>query len=102
MQEQEDGLVDYNDPLTPSHSPVQTPLNLNSDSDGEEEEDKRQEEASKRALEEGRKADEDALARREKHLQEFATLTNRLSENGYRMRMKVWSDPTQAFVRGLV
>ena len=57
MQEQEEELVDYNDPMTPppSHSPVQTPLNLNSDSDGEEE-DKRQEEAAKRALEEGRKA----------------------------------------------
>jgi hypothetical protein len=92
MQEEEDGLVDYNeDPENaashaqpPSHTPNQTPLNLNSDSEGEEVEDKRQEEAAKRALEEGRKADEDSLARRMKHLQEFEALSNRLSENGYK------------------
>jgi hypothetical protein len=97
MQEDDDELVDYNEDLSASRTPVQTPLNLNSDDEGEEEEDKRQEEAAKRVLEEGRKADEDNLARRVKHLQEFETLSNRLSENGYRMRMKVWSDPTQAF-----
>ena len=74
MQEEEDVLVDYNDPLTPSHTPPQTPLNLNSDSEGEEGEDKRQEEAAKRALEEGRKADEDSLARTAKRLQEYQTL----------------------------
>ncbi len=37
------------------------------------------------------------LARREKRRKEFETLSLKLSENGYKMRMKVWADPNQAF-----
>ena len=84
-----------------SHTPVQTPQNLDSDSEGEEERVKREEEEAKRDLEEGRKADEDIMTaeldRRAKHRKEFETLSLRLSENGYKMRMKVWADPTQSF-----
>ena len=109
MYGSEDDLVDYNDPefitdgtQTHSHTPGQTPQNLESDSEGEEVQAKRQEEEeAKRDLEEGQKADEDIraaeLARRAKRIQEFETLSLRLSENGYKMRMKVWADPNQAF-----
>jgi hypothetical protein len=101
----EDGLVDYNDPeeplplqgQPPSHTPVQTPQNLDSENEGEEEQAQIEEKEAKRNLEEGRKADEDILARREKHHKEFEALSNRLSENGYKMRMKVWLDPSQSF-----
>ena len=99
----EDGLVDYNDPdfdtkeQPPSNTPIQTPQNLDSESEGEEEQAQIEEEEAKRDLEEGRKADEDILARREKHHKEFEALSNKLSENGYKMRMKVWSDPSQSF-----
>jgi hypothetical protein len=100
MYGSEDDLVDYNDPdfdtkeQPSSRTPVQTPQNLDSDSEGEEVQ-------AKRDLEEGQKTDEDItaaeLARRAKRIQEFETLSLRLSENGYKMRMKVWADPTQSF-----
>jgi hypothetical protein len=105
MYGKEDDLVDYNEDdecvalhgQPPSHTPVQTPQNLDSDNEGEEEQAKREEEEAKRDLEKGRKADEDILARRENHHKEFEALSNRLSENGYKMRMKVWADSSQAF-----
>jgi hypothetical protein len=87
MQEDEDVLVDYNDDpeyvalhgAPPSYTPVQTPQNFDSDSEGEEVQAKREEEEAERDLEEGRKADEDIraaeLARRVKHLQEFEALS---------------------------
>ncbi len=95
----DDDLKDYNDldfetkEEQTSHTPVQTPQKLDSESEGEDE--------TRRDLEEGQKADEDIraaeLARRAKRIQEFETLSQRLSENGYKMRMKVWADPTQSF-----
>ncbi len=86
MYGSEDDLVDYNDPefITDgtqphSHTPVQTPQNLDSDSEGEEERVKREEEEAKRDLEEGRKANEDIMTaeldRRAKRRKEFETLS---------------------------
>ena len=95
----QDELVDYNDPLTPppSNSPAQSPLAL--DSDTEEGDERRQEEEAARiAIEQERKAVEDAATkRRETHLKEVEILTNRLTDNGWKMRMKVWADPGQTF-----
>ncbi len=77
----------------PSHSPPHTPMALENENEGEEE--------VKRDLEEGQKREEDMRAaeldRREKRHKEFEALSLRLSENGYKMRMKVWAEPTQAF-----
>jgi hypothetical protein len=101
QNEQEDELVDYNDDpeyvakhgQPPSHTPPHTPIALENENEGEGEDIN--------DLEEGRKADEDIraaeLARREKHHKEFEALSLKLSENGYKMRMKVWTDPDQAF-----
>ena len=95
----QDELVDYNDPLTPppSNSPAQSPLAL--DSDTEEGDERRQEEEAARiAIEQERKAVEDAATkRRAAHMKEVEILTNRLTENGWKMRMKVWADPGQTF-----
>ena len=97
----EDGLADYNDPDVfkneqSSHTPVQTPQKLDSESEGDDEV-KREE--AERDLEEGQEAKSirEHEARKAKRIQEFETLSQRLSENGYKMRMKVWADPTQSF-----
>ena len=79
----QDELVDYNEATPPpSNSPAQSPLAL--DSDTEEGDERRQEEEAARiAIEQERKAIEDAATkRREIQQQEVATLTNRLTENG--------------------
>jgi hypothetical protein len=103
QDEQEDNLSDYNDDpqyagsrtnaQPPSHTPVQTPPNLNSKSEGDEEDGN--------DLEEGQEPEEDIrsaeLAQREQIHKEFEALSLRLSENGWKMRMKVWVDPDQAF-----
>ncbi len=92
MYGKEDDLVDYNEeeplPLQEqllSNTPVHTPQNLDSENEGEEEQAQIEEEEAqieeeevKRNLEEGRKAEEDILARREKHHKEFEALSNRL------------------------
>jgi hypothetical protein len=104
----EDELLDYNDPNAfrdeqpSSHTPTHTPRNLDSENEGEDEITEDPVEGVMRDLvEEGRKADEDIraaeLAKREKRLKEFEALSLKLSENGYKMRMKVLADPTQAF-----
>ena len=88
----DDDLEDYNDPEDPkpeqssSHSPTHTPRRLDSESEGEDEA-KREAEAKRdeaqRDLEEGLKAEEDIgaaeLARRAKRIQEFETLSLRLT-----------------------
>ncbi len=102
-QEDELELVDYNeDPpdtgsgsntLPLSHTPTQTPTSL--ESEGEEDEGK------EKGLEEGQEPDEDTkspeLARIEQAHREFEALSNKLSENGYTMRMKVYADREQAY-----
>ncbi len=105
MQEgdEDDGLREYtmliNDPQynsgnfnpqPPSHTPPQTPINLDSEDDKDG-----------NGSEEGQEPEEDVrsaeLAQREKYHKEFEALSLRLSENGWKMRMKVWADPDQAF-----
>ena len=110
----EDDLVDYNDikDEQSSNTPVQTPPKLDSESEGEDlvkREKEAKSDVAQKDLEEGLKAVEAAeLARvtkniqeqeerKAKRIQEFETLSLRLSENGYKMRMKVWADPNQAF-----
>ena len=98
----EDDLVDYNDPdfdtkeQQSSNTPVQTPPKLDSESEGDNE--VKQEEAG-RGLEESQEAKniQEHEERKAKRIQEFHTLNQKLSENGYKMRMKVWADPTQSF-----
>jgi hypothetical protein len=103
MQEQEDNLSDYNDDpeytanngsgQPDSHTPTQTPLNLDSEDEGDEEDGN--------GLEEGQEPEEDIrsaeLAQRERYHKEFEVLSLRLSENGWKMRLRVWADPDQAF-----
>ena len=98
----EDTLVDYND-LDPdtkqqqsSHTPVLTPQKLDSESEGDDEVKR---EKAERDLEEGQEAKSirEHETRKAKRIQEFETLSQRLSENGYKMRMKVWADQTQSF-----
>ena len=97
----EDDLADYNDPrvieeLGLSNTPVQTPPKLDSESEGDNE--VKQEEAG-RGLEESQEAKSirEHEARKAKRIQEFHTLNQKLSENGYKMRMKVWADQAQSF-----
>ena len=83
-----DELVDYNEdpelggvpgsnqPI--AHSPTQSPQSIVSDS--EEEDDKSPE-----------------LLRIEQTQREFETLSNKLAENGFKMRMKVYADPEQSY-----
>ena len=112
----EDVLVDYNDlddetkEQQPSHTPVQTPQALDSENEGDNEvKQEAQRDVAQRDLEEDLKAAEAAALVREaknireheerkaKRIQEFHTLNQKLSENGYKMRMKVWADTTQSF-----
>jgi hypothetical protein len=101
---EDDDLVDYNeqDPdyegipgsnQPASHTPSQTPLNLESESENEKEDSS--------DLEEGQAQEEDdkspELARIERAHREFEALSNKLSENGFKMRMKVYADPEQAY-----
>ena len=91
-----DDLVDYNDidvDKHSSHTPVQTPQSLVSEDEDEKEDDI--------DLEEGQKQEEDdkspELVRIERAQREFEALSNKLSENGFKMRMKVYADPEQAY-----
>ena len=99
-----DHLIDYNevDPdfdgvpgskQPTSHTPVQTPLNLESDSEDEEKDGNDPEEGQE--LEQDEKSPE--LARIERAHREFEALSNKLSDNGFKMRMKVYADPEQAY-----
>ena len=74
-----------------SHSPVQTPPGLKSDEDSSEADsdlDKGQD------VEMDNTSTEQALVERKR--KEFDTLTERLQENGWRMRYKIFRDPLQS------
>ena len=76
---EDDELVDYNDideGKQSSNTPAQTPESLASDS----EEDKSPE-----------------LVRIERAQREFEALCNKLSDNGFKMRIKVYADPEQSY-----
>ncbi len=99
MYGSEDDLVDYNDSefdtkVEPhSHSPVQTPQALDSENEGDDEVKRVKEaksDATQRDLEEGLRAEEaknirEHEERKAKRIQEFHTLNQKLSENGYKM-----------------
>ena len=97
----EDDLVDYNDPDVlndeqPSHTPVQTPQALDSENEGEDE--VKGEEVERDLVEsQEAKSIREHEAMKAKRIQEFEALNQRLSENGFKMRMKVWADPAQSF-----
>jgi hypothetical protein len=97
-------LIDYNDEdpdygrvpglnQPPSHTPVEAPENLES-----ENEDEKKDVIN---LAEGQEPEEDdkspELARIERAHREFEALSNKLSDNGFKMRMKVYADPEQAY-----
>ena len=95
MYGSEDDLVDYNDPdfdkkdeQTTSNSPVQTPQALDSENEGE---DEVKGEEVERDLVESQEAKNirEHEERKAKRIQEFQALNQKLSENGYKMRMKV-------------
>ena len=96
-REEDDEIVAYNnlfnDDPTPSHTPPHTPIALSDENEGKGEDRKDLEEGQ--GPEEDRRATESA--RREKRHKEFEALSLKLSDNGYKMRLKVWADPEQAF-----
>jgi hypothetical protein len=72
-----------NNAQPPSHTPPQTPTNLESEEDGSDPEEGHEPEEDTRSAE---------LARIERTQREFEALSSKLSENGWKMRMKVYGD----------
>jgi hypothetical protein len=114
QSDEKDDLLDYNEieeynkssgqhakVKTPSHSPTQTPPSLKSDEDSDEvDSDLEKDQDTKIDLEEGQEIEMDTTSSQqalvERKQKEFETLTERLQENGWGMRYKVFQDPFQS------
>ena len=83
-----------------SHSPVQTPLSLKSDGDSDEvDSDLEKGQDINMDIEEGQEIEMDSTSTQqalvERKQKEFGILTEKLEENGWRLRYKVFQDPLQ-------
>ncbi len=84
-----------------SHSPKQTPPGLKSDEDSDEvDSDLETGRDIKMDIEEGQEVEMDSTSTEqalvERKRKEFDTLTEKLQENGWRMRYKIFRDPLQS------
>ena len=84
-----------------SHSPTQTPPGLKSDEDSDEvDSDLETGQDIKMDIEEGQEIEMDSTSTEqalvERKRKEFVTLTEKLQENGWKLRYKVFQDPIQS------